>query len=131
MGQMAKTKESQEIEMLFQLLLTQPKYSFPAPRQPLPVPTTHGVYIIHKGEDVLHVGRTIRGRKGLRQRLNNHLQGSSSFTEAYLKGNGSRLRDRYHTYQYLEVPDPRKRALLEALTIGKLCPQHIGVGIEK
>lgn len=123
--------ESQKSEMLFENLLKHSKHSFPAPRQPLKAPTTHGVYIIRKDDDILHVGRTIRGKKGLHQRLNNHLRGSSSFTKVFLLGNGSKLRDQNHTYQYLKVPDSRIRAILEALTIGKLCPQHIGVGVKE
>jgi hypothetical protein len=45
-------------------------------------------------DKVLHVGRTPRGKKGLRQRLNNHLHAGSSFTLKYLDGHGARLRDR-------------------------------------
>jgi hypothetical protein len=58
----------------------------------------------------------------------NHLQGSSSFTNDYLKGKGAPLREEGYTYQYLELEDPRKRALLEAYAIGTLCPKHIGLG---
>jgi hypothetical protein len=86
------------------------------------------VYIIRKEETVLHVGRTLRGRDGIHQRLKNHLHGSSSFTNEYLKGNGAILREDACTYQYLELEDPRKRALLEALAVGTLCPKHIGLG---
>lgn len=120
--------ESQEIKMLFGKLFAQPKRSFPQDRQPLDAPSKLGVYIIRKGETVLHVGRTLRGRDGIHQRLKNHLYGSSSFTNEYLKGKGATLREDGYTYQYLELEDPRKRALLEAYAVGTLCPEHIGLG---
>jgi excinuclease UvrABC nuclease subunit len=120
--------ESQEVKMLFNELCAQPKRSFPQYRQPLDASSKPGVYIIRKEETVLHVGRTLRGRDGIHQRLKNHLHGSSSFTNEYLKGNGAILREDACTYQYLELEDPRKRALLEALAVGTLCPKHIGLG---
>ena len=123
--------ERQEIIMLFESLLQQPKHIFPKLQHSLDVSVKHGVYIISRDEDVLHVGRTIRAKGGLQQRLKNHLQGKSSFARAYLSGDGNQLRRKGFAYQYLEVPDPRKRTLLEALAIGKLCPKHIGVGAGK
>jgi len=120
--------ESQEVKVLFDELCAQPKRSFPQYRQPLDAPLKPGVYIIRKKETVLHVGRTLRGRYGIHRRLKNHLQGSSSFTNDYLKGNGATLREEGYTYQYLELEDPRKRALLEAYAVGTLCPVHIGLG---
>jgi hypothetical protein len=120
--------ESQEVKKLFDELCAQPKRSFPQCRQPLDAPSKPGVYIIRKDETVLHVGRTLRGMGGLHQRLKNHLHGSSSFTNEYLEGNGETLREGGYTYQYLEVEDPRKRALLEAYAVGTLCPEHIGLG---
>ena len=110
--------------MLFDELCAQPKRSFPQYRQPLDASSKPGVYIIRKGETVLHVGRTLR----IHQRLKNHLHGSSSFTRGYLKGKGAALREAGHTYQYLELEDRRKRALLEAYAVGTLCPKHIGLG---
>jgi len=100
---------------------------FPQERQQLKAPSEPAVYIIRKGEIVLHVGRTLRGKYGLYQRLKNHLYGASSFTDKYLKGNGATLR-KGHTYQFLVVEDARLRALLEAYAIGTLCPKHIGLG---
>jgi hypothetical protein len=123
--------ERQEIDKLFESLLQQPKHAFPLLRQSVEIPAKHGVYVIYHEEDVLHVGRTTRAKEGLQQRLRNHLQGKSSFVRAYLSGDGNKLRSKSVTFQYLEVPDPRKRALLESLSIGKLCPQHIGVGVDK
>jgi len=89
-------------------------------------PSKQGVYVIRKGQVVLHVGRTVGGKNGLRQRLKNHLYGSSSFTNKYLNGKGAVLRKR-HTYQFLMVKkNERLRSLLEAYAIGMLCPKHIG-----
>lgn len=120
--------ESQEIEELFKKLCAQPKRLFPQKRHPLDVPSEHGVYIIRKEDAVLHIGRTLRGKDGLHQRLENHLHESSSFAVKYLKGKGATLRDGRHTYQFLELEDSRKRALLEAYAIGTLCPEHLGLG---
>ena len=79
---------------------------------------------------MLHVGRTHRGKKGLHQRLCNHLYGASSFTVEYLKGVGKKLR-KDHTYQYLEVKCDRQRALLEAYATGIECPEYLGLGKKK
>ncbi len=84
------------------------------------------MYIIRgpKGR-VLHVGRTVSGKRGLFQRLRNHLQSRSSFMLLY--GRPRKLQLRGHCYfQYVLVPHPRQRALLEALAIGTLLPAHIG-----
>ena len=120
--------ESEEIKMLFNELNLQPKLLFPQYRQPLDAPSKPGVYIINKEETVLHVGRTLRGKDGIHQRLKNHLHGSSSFTNEYLKGKGAILREDGYTYQYLVLEDSRKRALLEHYAIGTLCPMHLGTG---
>jgi hypothetical protein len=123
--------ETEEINMLFESLLQQTKHAFPKSRQSFEVPVKHGVYVIYQEKDVLHVGRTIRGEHGLQQRLRNHLQGKSSFTRAYFSGDGNKLRDKTFSFHFLEVLEPRKRALLESLAIGKLCPLHIGVGVDE
>lgn len=121
------TRERQKIEKLFAELCKEPMCQFPQKREQLIAPSERGAYVIRKGDIVLHVGRTPRGKNGLHQRLKNHLYGSSSFTKKYLKGNGAVLRDG-HTYQFLVVEDTRLRALLEAYATGMLCPQHIGLG---
>jgi hypothetical protein len=121
------TSERQKIQGLFKELYKQPMLQFPQERQQLDAPLEPAVYIICKGETVLHVGRTLRGKYGLYQRLKNHLYGSSSFTDKYLKGNGATLRKGY-SYRFLVVEDARLRALLEAYAIGTLCPKHIGLG---
>ena len=121
--------ESQEVKNLFAKLCAQPKQRFPQKKyQRLDAPSEQGVYIIRKKKTVLHVGRTLRGRGGLKQRLQNHLHGASSFTKWYLQGNGATLRKSGYTYQCLKLENPRKRALVEAYAAGILCPKHIGLG---
>lgn len=101
---------------------------FPLARARLEAPDTHGVYIIRSPRGkVLHVGRTVRGKNGLRQRLNNHLHGSSSFTKQHLQGDGKMLRGKY-TFSFVLELDARRRALLEAYAVGNLCPAHLGLG---
>ena len=121
-------EETKIIEKEFSHLLRAELIKFPQLRKPLKAPTEQGVYIIYdpKG-DIVHVGRSVRGRNGLHQRLKNHLRGQSSFSKNYLKRDGSKLRQGYK-FQYLVIPDPRTRALLEALATGKLCPKHLGLG---
>ena len=123
-----KNTESKIIEHELSALLKAPLIPFPQVREPLKAPTEQGVYIIYnpKGQ-VVHVGRSVRGRNGLYQRLTDHLKGSSSFTNQFLNGDGSKLRSGYK-YKYLRIDDPRKRALLEGLATGKLCPKHLGLG---
>lgn len=88
----------------------------------------HGVYIIYSPSNkVLHVGNTPSGKGGLNQRLYNHVTRTSSFSRSYLKPKEISLRDGYK-FRFLEVPNPRIRTLLEALTAGLLCPTHIGTG---
>ncbi len=111
------TPERQKVEELFTELCKQRMVQFPQEREQLEAPSEPAVYVIRKGEIVLHVGRTLRGRDGLYQRLKNHLHGSSSFTDKYLKGNGATLR-KGHTYQFLVVEDARLRALVEAYATG-------------
>lgn len=124
------TLERLKVKKLFAKLCTQPICRFPKKRKQLMAPTKPGVYVIRKSGVVLHVGRTLRGKRGLYQRLKDHLYGSSSFTYKYLKGRGTVLRDGKHTYQSLVVKNTRIRALLEAYAIGTLCPKHIGLGDE-
>jgi len=125
---MTQEKERQEIKNLFTDLCKQPMLPFPQHRKKLEAPLKPGVYIIREGDIVLHVGRTLRGKKGLHQRLTDHLHGNSSFTQDYLRGKGATLR-KGHTHQSLVVEHPRLRALLEAYATGTLCPKHIGLGI--
>ena len=123
-----RTLEPQTIQRLLKQLLRSESHPFPPERRRLEAPTDPGIYIIYDPNGrVAHVGRSVRGRNGLNQRLRNHLQGNSSFTNEYLKGNGDKLRQGYK-YKYLVIPDPRERALLEALATGALCPLHLGLG---
>jgi len=119
--------ERENIKNLLSQLNSRLKLPFPPRRQRIDAPRTPGVYVIRnsKGE-VLHVGRTLRGKNGLFQRLNDHLRGRSSFVRAQFKGDGDRLREGY-TFQYLEVDDDRTRALLEHCAICLYCPKHLGV----
>ena len=122
------TQEPKTIHQLLQKLIHSEFHLFPPYRQPIEAPTEHGVYIIYNSQDeVVHVGRSVRGKNGLYQRLKNHLQGSSSFTVNYLDEDGSKLRDGYK-FKYLVIHDDRKRALVEALATGTLCPLHLGLG---
>jgi hypothetical protein len=92
------------------------------------VPVQQGVYVIFSGNNIVHVGRTYRGKAGLRHRLKNHLHGSSSFTLEYLKGDGKKLKRRSYTFRYVALPQSswRRCALLESYATGYLCPAHIG-----
>jgi hypothetical protein len=120
--------ERDHIRKLFLRLEAQPTVPFPQARERLVAPEEHGVYVIRTTRRrVVHVGRTLRGKKGLRQRLRNHLAAESSFVNAYLAGKGERLRSGY-TYQCLVVRDDRRRALLEHYATAWHCPAHLGVG---
>lgn len=124
---MGQSDEPTEIKKLQALLIASRYYKFPE-KGGVKSTVNHGVYIIFSPENkVLHVGRTYRGRKGLNQRLDNHLNNLSSFSIAYLNKNGRKLRSGYK-FKYLEIEDGRTRALVEALTTGLLCPSHIGTG---
>ena len=125
--------ENRHIEELFKRLIRDTIFHFPkdGSTRDVGVPSKPGVYVIYSPTDttdtIVHVGRTQRARGGLRQRLDEHLHGQSSFTDKYLRGKGSELRSGYK-FRYLVVDNPRERGLLEALAIGKLCPEHFGLG---
>jgi hypothetical protein len=120
--------EPQVIANLFEKLRTSKRLSFPSSGTKLSAPDYHGVYVIYAHDGiVMHVGRTVRGKEGLFQRLNDHLRGKSSFTKATFNRVGAQLRGAY-SYSYLEVADPRTRCLLESYAVGSLCPKHLGHG---
>lgn len=130
--QRKKLDRPNTIRRLFHKLKRSPIYSFPkygymksfTPQ----IPEGHGVYIIYSPHGrVVHVGRTLRG-SGLIRRLNSHLQGQSSFVAYYLDGSGKKLR-RGYKFKYIMIPNPRQRALVEALATGVLCPAHLGLGL--
>ncbi len=90
---------------------------------------SRGIYVIYKRSGrVAHVGSTPRAKRGIRQRLCNHLANQSSFCTQYLNGDGRKLIDEKYEFSFIVVPSPRRRALLEAYAIGQLCPLHIGHG---
>jgi len=132
------SREQKKIKAKFIELMCSPLHCFPLARVRLNAPTQKGVYVIYSPRlKVLHVGGTPRGRRGIHQRLANHLHGQSSFTNKseYLKRHGSKLRERckylreHCKYRYLVIEeDHRLRALLESYAIGLLCPDHIGLG---
>jgi hypothetical protein len=111
----------------FRKLINADRCTFPPQETWEKIPNKQGVYIIYapRIKKVVHVGRTYRGKAGLRQRLKNHLHGSSSFTVEYLKREGKKLRSGY-TFRYLRLRPWRRRALLEAYATGSLCLAHIG-----
>jgi len=78
----------------------------------------------------MHVGRTTRARAGLLDRLRAHLNGQSSFVRLHLKKRRALLRQGY-SHCWVEVPSARRRALVEALATGVLCPKHIGTAAAK
>lgn len=117
--------ERRELIRLFRELCRQPLHPFPAARQRLKAPCSQGVYIIRdSAQRIAHVGRSRTGGEGICGRLKQHLANKSSFVYYHLDQNPARLRSGY-TFQYLEVPARRTRALLEALAAGLLCPIHI------
>jgi len=118
--------EAKAIAALFDRLSSSASYPFPQKREPLNAPKERGVYVIQDANGlVLHVGNTPRAKKGVHQRLKDHLSGRSSFARLYLRGDTKKLRSSCF-FRYLVVPNARQRALLEAYTIGRLCPFHIG-----
>lgn len=122
------SRELRQLEKLFQTLVAAPKTKFPPPRGRLIASREKGVYLIFSPRGaVLHVGCTPRANRGIEQRLKNHLASESSFVYQYLGGNGSKLRSGY-SFSYVEVADLRTRMLLEAYSVGHLCPRHIGHG---
>ncbi len=128
----AISNEQYAIKRLLIRLCDAPLKAFPKSREYLDAPKERGVYIIYGPRGtVLHVGCTPRANGGIAQRLRDHMASQSSFTQKYFDGpknkKGAKLRGT-HSYRCLVVKNPRKRALLEALAIGHLCPKHIGHG---
>ncbi|OIQ27148.1 MAG: hypothetical protein BM564_13335 [Bacteroidetes bacterium MedPE-SWsnd-G2] len=84
--------ECAQVDNLYNQLLKTEHHHFPISGK-VNVSNKQGVYIIFslKGE-VLHVGKTARGKNGLNQRLGNHLRNQSSFSKKYLIVKGIELR---------------------------------------
>lgn len=117
--------EPEKIRQLFDELLRVKPVPFPG-HGALNITCEKGVYIIYTSDgSVAHVGNTPSGKRGLCQRLNDHIGGSSSFAKNHLKPKGISIRDGF-TYSLLVVPTPRDRMLLQALACGMLCPTHLG-----
>ena len=55
---------------------------------------------------------------------------NSSFVIVHLRSDGKALREGY-TFQYLEVPNERERALLEHFATAWHCPEHLGLGLRE
>jgi hypothetical protein len=122
--------ESEKIHKLFEKLVLSKDHIFP-PIGKVNVSTNHGVYIIYSPKmKILHVGKTTTAIGGLNQRLLNHVRNQSSFSKNYLIPNSLNLRHG-HKFKFIEVENARTRSLLEALTAGILCPEHIGTGQKK
>jgi hypothetical protein len=120
--------EQKTIQKLLAELVRKKRCPFPGPGEKLEASKGKGVYIIyHPQGRVFHVGSTPRAKGGVAQRLRDHLAGRSSFVQKEFNGDGSQLR-RVYEFQYLVVENGRRRALLEALGTGQLCPKHIGHG---
>jgi hypothetical protein len=78
--QIKKLNEPSIIEGLFEKLTSSNFYIFPV-KGKINVSDSHGVYIIYNPQnEVLHVGNT-SGRKGLNQRLYNHISYIGFFYE--------------------------------------------------
>lgn len=124
-------KETDDIKKLYITLLSQNKVNFPPLGTKVNETASQGVYVIKNERGmILYVGRTTRRKSGLNGRLDRHRLGYSSFATSYLDPKNLKI-DTTYTFQYLGVEDARKRALLEALTIGKLCPAYVGTGEKK
>jgi hypothetical protein len=125
-----QAKESKHIKSLFDQLISSDHHLFPS-RGKINITEKHGVYIIYSPQNiVLHVGNTPSGRKGLNQRLYNHISKTGVFYREYLKAKNISLRGKYK-FKYIEVENARHRALLEAFTAGNLCPVHFGTAEKK
>src|SRR5262245_18697436 len=94
--------ETQQTKTDFERLCGQLPIKFPcAGKKLIQIPDKQGVYVISdRVGRVLHVGRTYRSKARLKQRIQNHLNGQSSFVRAYLKGNKRQLR-RGYTFKFL------------------------------
>jgi len=117
--------ESENIKLLYDQLLQSKPHKFPT-TGPLDITCKLGVYIIFNSKGVVsHVGNTRNGKKGLCQRLNNHLNGTSSYRKNFLRPRNLSVRNGF-TYKLIEISSGRHRVFLESLACGLLCPEYIG-----
>ena len=120
--------ERETIDAFVSSLGNAERHNFPETGSCNTVPVVQGIYLIAGPDNhVLHIGRSVRRQNGLRGRINDHLKGRSSFVRAFLARDRQQLR-RGYTFQYIEIPDDRERALAEAAAIGWYCPKHLGLG---
>jgi hypothetical protein len=118
--------EARRVRALVAALRRARRHPFPLTGRTLECPPEHGVYlIIDRVGRVAHVGRTTRTGLGLLDRLRAHLNGQSSFVVQGLKKRRELLRKGY-SYCWVEVRNPRLRALVEAMATGVFCPKHLG-----
>jgi predicted GIY-YIG superfamily endonuclease len=125
-----ETNEPKVVLEFYNKLCKSELYEFPE-KGKVNLTNKHGVYIIYSSNnEILHVGMTPYGKDGLNQRLYNHISKSGVFYREYLKPRNMSLRGTCK-FRYIEIEDARIRALLEALTAGKLCPAHFGTGLKR
>lgn len=123
-------EERERILRLYNELIKSPLHVFPT-KGKVVVSSKHGVYIVYgENNKVLHVGMTPYGKNGLNQRLYNHITKTGVFYREYLQPKNLCLRGK-GKFRYIEIQNPRTRALVEALTAGLLCPAHFGTGIRR
>lgn len=129
------SKVNLQIENYFERLLNRKPHNFPKKGESLKnITSKHGVYIIYSSnyKKILHIGRTYRGKNGLEQRITNHLHKSSSFMKYMIekkKFTPDKLRK--CKFRYIIIGNDKKRAYLESLATGKLCPLYIGTHAKK
>lgn len=120
-------KETTEVKDFFEDLLKAQLMRLPS-QGPPKVSSNQGVYILYSVIGVvLHVGRSIRAKGGVNQRLNDHLKGKGSFTREYAYLSKIELREEV-PFRFKEVHDDPKRALVEAFTCRSLCRVHLATG---
>jgi hypothetical protein len=123
-------KHLRRLTQWYKKLVEQNATKFPLERGQVKATQEKGVYLIIDSQGiVVHVGSTLRAKRGIHQRLYDHLCGRSSFVLKYkpLKGKGSNLRAKY-SYKYVAVADAKMRMLLEAYAVLKLEPKHYDLG---
>lgn len=115
-------REQKQIKRLFAKLKIEPRRKFPLFRQKLDAPEAPGVYVIYdQYGKIEHVGEST----SIAGRLRGHMSNASSYVNKSLEGDGTRLRGIFW-FRCLPVGNRRRRMLLQAFTIGHLCPRHIG-----
>src|SRR5450631_3808914 len=88
-------------------------------------PTRHGVYAISDPEDfkIVYVGMSKTGKKGVGQRLWDHLNNKGAAVLKSMVG-GDKKKAGEYLVRVIEEDDFITRRNLEALAIGALSPEH-------